>query len=97
MAHVLDVELGTDCNYYTKYYAPAYQPATMSFHSQNELKIGNYPFMNIYANMNLKQARFYVMFSHINQGLTGKNYFSAPHYPLNPRKFQMGVSINFKN
>ncbi len=97
VAHVLDVELGTDCNYYTKYYAPAYQPATMSFHSQNELKIGNYPFMNIYANMNLKQARFYVMFSHINQGLTGKNYFSAPHYPLNPRKFQMGVSINFKN
>ena len=97
VAHVLDVELGIDCNYYTKYKAPSYQPATMSFHIQNDIEVGNYPFMNLYANMNLKRARFYVMFSHINQGLFGNNYFSMPHYPLNPRKFQMGVSVNFKD
>ena len=25
------------------------------------------------------------------------NYFSLPHYPLNPSMFQMGLSIDFSN
>lgn len=97
VAHVLDVQLGLDCDYYTRYYAPGYQPATMTFHNQREVKVGNYPFMNLYANMKLRQARFYIMMSHINQGMTGKDYFALPHYPMNPRRFQMGVSVDFSN
>ena len=97
VAKVLHVDLGLDCDYYTKYYAPGYQPATMSFYNQRELKVGNYPFMNVYANMKLKRARFYIMMSHVNQGMTGDNYFSMPHYPMNPRRFQMGVSVDFAN
>lgn len=97
VARVLDVQLGLDCDFYTKYYAPGYQPATMAFHNQRETKVGNYPFMNLYANMKLRQARFYVMMSHINQGMTGKNYFAMPHYPMNPRRFQIGVSVDFAN
>ena len=95
VAKVLDVQLGIDCDYYTKYKGVAYQPATMSFYNQNEIEIGNYPFMNAYVNMKLDKARFYVMCSHVNQGLTGTNYFVLPHYPLNPRKFQIGVSVDF--
>ena len=95
---VLDVQLGVDCDYYTKYKSVAYQPATMSFYNQNEVEIGNYPFMNAYINMKLSKARFYVMMSHVNQGLFGNNnYFSMPHYPLNPRKFQVGVSVDLAN
>jgi hypothetical protein len=93
----LHMQLGVDCDYYTKYYAPNYQPATMSFANQQEIKVGNYPFINVYANMKLSKARFFVMFSHVNQGMTGKNYFSLPHYPLNPRRFQMGISVDFAN
>lgn len=38
------------------------------------------------------------MMSHINQGWFGGNkYFSALHYPLNPRRFQIGVSVDFAN
>ena len=95
---VLNVQLGVDCNYYTQYYAPAYNPATMVFHTQNEIKCGDFVWMNAYANMKLSKARFFVMFSHVNQGLFGgNNYFSVPHYPLNGRKFQFGVSVDFKN
>lgn len=93
----LKVQFGVDCDYYTKFYAPLYQPATMTFHVQDIKQVGNYPFMNLYANMKLGKARFYVMMSHINQGLTGKNYFSMPGYPLNPRRFQLGVSVDFAN
>jgi hypothetical protein len=93
----LHLQFGIDCDYYTKFYSPLYQPATMSFANQRETKVGNYPFMNVYANMKLGKTRFYVMFSHVNQGLTGKNYFSMPGYPLNPRRFQIGLSIDFAN
>lgn len=97
IARVLHVQFGIDCDYYTKYYAPTFQPATMGFVNQRTSKVGGYPFMNLYANMKLKKARFYVMMSHINQGMTGKNYFSMPLYPMNPRMFQMGVSVDFAN
>lgn len=94
----LHVQLGVDCDYYTEYYAPAYQPATMSFHTQNEVKLGNYPFMNLYANMKLSKTRFYVLYSHFNQGMFGGDkYFSSPHYPLNPSRFLLGVSVDFAN
>lgn len=97
VAHVLHVQLGVDCDYYTRYYSPGYQPATMAFYNQREMKTGNFPFMNAYVNMKLRKARFYVMMSHVNQGLFGNDYFAMPHYPLNPRRFQMGVSVDFSN
>lgn len=93
----LSVQLGMDCNYYTKYYAPKYQPATATFANQRDEKYGNYPFMNAYANFKLSKARFYVLFSHINQGWFSNNYFSMPDYPLNPRRFQIGISVEFAN
>lgn len=91
----LHVQLGADCDYYTRYYAPSYQPATEAFANQHTTKIGNYPFINVYANMKLSKVRFYVMMSHLNQGWFSKDYFSMPNYPLNPRRFQMGLSIDF--
>lgn len=93
----LHVQLGVDCDWYTKYYAPAYQPATASFINQHEVKLGNYPFMNVYANMKLGRTRFYVMMSHINQGWFSNDYFSVVDYPLNPRRFQLGLSVDFAN
>lgn len=95
--NVLHVQLGIDCNWYSAYYAPSYQPATMSFHTQHDTKVGNYPFMDAYVNCKLKKVRFYVMWSHFNQGMFSKDYFSMPLYPLNPRRFQIGLSIDFLN
>ena len=95
VARVLDVQIGVDCDYYTKYKSINYQPATMTFFNQREIECGNYPFMNAFVNMKLSKVRFYVLFSHINQGMTGENYFSMPHYPLNPRRFQFGLSVDF--
>lgn len=91
----LHLQLGVDCDYYTSYYAPGYQPATATFYNQREMKMGNYPFFTAYANMKLDRVRFYVMMTHVNQGWPKPNYFSSPHYPLNPRRFQMGLSVEF--
>lgn len=98
VAKVLHVQLGVDCNYYTKYYAPTYCPATMTFHTQDQVKCGDFLYMNAYANFRLKKARFFVLYTHANgQLFGGNNYFSLPHYPLNPRRLQVGVSVDFTN
>lgn len=94
----LKAQLGIDCNYTTRYSALAYQPATMSFTNAHETVVGNYPLCNAYLNMKLSKVRFYVMYSHFNQKLFGgQNYFSAVHYPLNPARFLLGLSVDFAN
>ncbi|MBQ9577027.1 MAG: putative porin [Muribaculaceae bacterium] len=98
IARVLHVQMGVDGNFYTKYYAPAYNPATMTFHSQQEIECGNFAIMNLYANFRMKQARFFVAWTHFNQKIhSGDAYFATPHYPLNPARLQVGVSVNFVN
>ena len=100
IAKVLNTELGADVRYFTEYYAPDYSPALGQFVQQNpgeNVKIGNYPFTSVYANFLLKQTRFYVKYSHINEGTGKRNYFLAPHYPVAPAVFWFGLSWNFYN
>lgn len=98
IARVLHVQLGVDGNYYTRYKAPNYNPATMTFYNQNSQDCGNFAFLNLYANFKLKRARFYIAYTHANGKIFGGNdYFAIPHYPLNPRRFQLGVSVDFAN
>ena len=96
---VLHVQAGVDCDFYTKYKGLTYQPATMTFCNQQETELGGYPFCNAYINLRLYRCRFYVMMSHVNQGLFGSAYneFSLPHYPINPRRFQIGIAVDFAN
>lgn len=98
IAKVLRTEIGADVLYYTKYYAPAYSPMIGGYAVQDEArraKLGNYPWVNVYANFHLKNCRFYVMMGHVNCG--SGNYFMAPHYPTNQRVFRFGISWNFFN
>ncbi len=96
---VLSLQLGADVRYFTEYYAPAYMPATQQFYLQPEgdtrVKLGAYPIVNVYANLQLKRTRFFVMMYHVNQGMGNSNSFLVPHYPINPRFLKMGLSWNF--
>ena len=97
----MDIEFGGDVTWFTEYYAPDYSPAAGQFYTQNEnskVKVGNYPLINAYLNCVLRSVRFYVMVYHVNYGMTGNNIgapFWAPHYPMNPRMFKIGISWTF--
>ncbi len=95
---VLDIQLGVDCDYYTRYTGYCYQPALMAFRVQggdDKVKVGNYPLCNAYFTAKLYKVRFFVLWSHLNQGWFSKDYFSMPDYPINPRQLQFGLSIDF--
>ena len=99
IAKVLNVQLGGDLRYFTRYYAPDYSPAIQQFAIQDanyeRVQIGNYPIVNVYANLHIKHCRIYVAMNHVNAG-SGRMFW-APHYPMDPRTFHFGVSWNFFN
>jgi hypothetical protein len=95
---VLTVQIGADVRYFSRYHAPAYMPVTQQFHLQaddDQVEIGGYPIINVYANLQLKRTRIFVMMSHLNQGMGNRNAFLVPHYPINPRQLKLGLSWNF--
>lgn len=99
IAKVLSIDLGGDLRFFTKYKAPDYSPALSQFTVQDNgdanKEIGNYPIVNVYANMHLKHTRFFIMMSHVNA--SSGDSFLVPHYPINGRLFRFGVSWNFFN
>lgn len=99
IARVLKVDLGADARYFTKYKAQDYSPAlgqyTVQDNGDANVKTGNYPIVNVYANMHLKQTRFFIMMSHVNA--SNGEYFLTPHYPINTRILRFGLSWNFFN
>lgn len=94
----LTLQLGVDVHYHTKYHAPGYEPALLQFYNQQEKEIGNYPIATAYANMHLKQTRFFVMFYNLaSQVIKPQEYFSLPGYPVNPFGLKLGISVNLHN
>ena len=79
LAKVLNIDLGADCRYFTSYEAPDYSPYLGVFAVQDNgdknVEVGNYPIVNVYANVHIKHTRFFVMMSHVNSGSGSKNYF----------------------
>lgn len=92
---ILTVQIGVDCRFNTAYYANAYMPATGVFYLQDEKLIGNYPLMNAYINLHLKQFRVYLMCYNLSSAFMDSTYFTVPDYPLNPIMFKFGLSWNF--
>ena len=84
-------------NYFTKYHADAYMPALRTFYLQNEVLIGNYPFVDLAIAINVKQADIFVQYSNMFL-LTGNyNSFIAPHYPMRDSKFFFGINWRLFN
>ena len=93
---VLRVQVGLDGRFNTAYYAPSYNPALSTFFNQREVKIGNYPYVDLFVSAKWKRMRILLKFQHLNQNLFGNGeYFQVARYPLNPRMFKLGISWSF--
>ena len=94
-------EIGGDVSYFTKYYGQEYVPGIGLFANQSKqverVEVGNYPMINVYANCEIEHVRFYFMCYHLNNNMFEhlRNAFYVPHYPINPRFFELGFSWTF--
>ena len=93
----LDVQIGVDMRFFTKYYAPILNPALGQFCVQNREQVGNYPVMNVYANFYVKHIRLklFAQYQHFNASFMNKQYFAMPDYPMAPDMFRAGLSWHF--
>ena len=83
--------------YFTKYHADAYMPATRTFYLQNEVEIGNFPFIDLALAIKVKKAHIFAAYSNMFL-LTGNyNSFIAPHYPIGNSKIYIGVNWRLFN
>ncbi len=101
IAHVLKVELGASATWFTKYYAPEFCPALNQFaiqeHAESRMELGNFPFVDVYANLHLKHTRFFVMMNNVTGNSFNRQNFLVAHHPLNRSVLHLGVSWNFFN
>ena len=101
IAKVLTIQMGANVHYWTRYYAPNYEPATQQFKLQDEnnrIKVGEYPLICGFLNCHLKQTRFFLEYYNASaQFISPPEYFSIPHYPVNPTILRLGLSVDFFN
>ncbi len=101
VARVLRVELGGSATWFTKYEAPDFLPQLNSFaiqeNADSRVQLGEFPFVDVYANMHLKHARFFVMMQNVAGNALSKKAFLVPHYPINTQVIHFGISWNFFN
>lgn len=84
-------------NYFTKYHADAYMPALRTFYLQDEVLIGNYPFIDLALTINVKKADIFLQYSNMFLLTGNRNSFIAPHYPMRNSKFFLGVNWRLFN
>ena len=95
ISKVMFTQIGVDTRYNTKYYADAYSPSTGLFYLQNEKKYGNYPYIDVYANLRLKRTRVFFKMINIGTNFLDTEYMTTPHYPMPRSSFRFGISWLF--
>ncbi|MGN0032907.1 MAG: putative porin [Candidatus Limimorpha sp.] len=83
--------------YFTKYYADAYMPSLRTFYLQDDVLIGNYPFVDLYITFKLKRANIFVGYTNIYSITYDCRYFTTPHYPMRDSKILLGVKWRLYN
>jgi hypothetical protein len=93
-AKALDIQLGLAGYYSTRYYANAYMPITQQFYVQNHTSVGDYPVIDVFANLRIKRVLLLLKYSHLNHRWLskGEGYFLTPGYLGLKPAFSIGVS-----
>ena len=92
----LELQIGVDLYYDTKFYADSYMPSIMQFYNQRKYKTGSYPKIDLFLNLHIKRALLFVKYEHANHILKKNgNYFSAADYPINPSMVKFGLQWDF--
>ena len=95
--NVMQMQVGANGTFTTRWYAPAYNPVLGVFHNQNVEKLGNSPYIDVFANIQWKRVSLFFKAVNINMGwpLKSADYFSAKGYILPQRTFKFGISWPF--
>lgn len=89
--NILNVQIGADMTYNTKYYAQAFDPALGMFYNQERYKIGNNPYVDVFVNLQWKRACIFVKCENVLQGTPNNEYYSTYRYIRPQRALKFGI------
>ncbi|HEY4788014.1 MAG TPA: putative porin [Bacteroidales bacterium] len=92
---VLQLQIGGDIFYNTQFNADSYMPETGLFYSQSTIKVGNYPYADMFLNIKLKRFRFFLKYERVNTFFPNSEGYYMPHYPFNSSILKYGLSWTF--
>ncbi len=91
--NIMQMQLGAEGWYNTKYYSPAWNPAVGAFYNQKEEKYNNGPVIDAFVNVQWKRACIFLKLENVGNGwpMDKADYFSAHHYIRTQTAFKIGV------
>lgn len=91
--NVLQMQIGANTLYTSKWYAPGYNPELGNFHNQKREKYGDSPYIDVFVNMQWKRATIFVKLINANMGWPkdSADYFSADGYIRSQRALKFGI------
>lgn len=93
---VLDIQVGMDVRYFTKFKSMGYAPELGQFYvSDVNREVGNYPIADVFLVAGLRRTRLMVKYDYLNQGLNQKGYYTVDRYAMPDATFKFGVSWRF--
>ena len=90
-------QIGFDVFYFSSYYANSFVPALSLFKIQDNVKVGDYPFIDFFINLQVKDVSMFFKIDHLNSGFMGNNFYLTPYYPTNSRAFKFGFNWLFND
>jgi len=80
--NVMEMQIGVNGYYNTKWYSPAYNPNLGVFFNQDEREYNNGPYMDIFVNIQWKRASIFIKYQNLGNGWPMKHpdYFSSDRY-----------------
>ena len=78
--------------YFTKYYADAYMPSLRTFYNQDEVLVGNFPYVDLCVTFKIKRANIYVLYTNMYSLTNDNRYFTTPHYPMRDSRLCFGIN-----
>ncbi len=93
---IMRLHLGYELFYLTEFDALSFMPATGQFYQKRLKKSGDYPIINVFADLRIKSVLLFFKFENVgSQFLRNSYYYLANNHPLNPTMYKLGVSWRF--
>lgn len=89
------LQLGGQLQAYQSFETYAYMPATQVFHLQKGFVTGNYPFLDLYLNVRIRPASFFVKIENVLAGTAGNNFALIPGYYQPQTALRFGLKWMF--
>lgn len=93
----LELRLGAKMNYFSAYYAQAYNPALASYYLQDAVIIGEKPILDAFLKLHLDAMDIELEYSNWSHYLNFEVPYRRPYYPLHPSIIKLSIKWKLFN